>query len=109
LTVVNDGMEALDLLLERPHDFDLVVSDIEMPRMDGFELVRRIRSEAVLRSLPVIAVTSLATPEHVERGLREGFDSYLIKIDKEQLVTTIDRHLENCERPRAPIKSRGEG
>ena len=103
LTVVADGQEALELLQASPQDFDVLVSDIEMPRMDGFELVRRIRADAVLRSLPVIAVTSLASAEHVERGIREGFDSYLIKIDKEQLVATIDRHLERGARHRAAM------
>ena len=110
LTVVNDGLEALEMLQAHPDEFDVVVSDIEMPRMDGFELVKKIRCDATLRTLPVIAVTSLATPEHVERGLREGFDSYLIKIDKEQLVTTIDRHLERGARHRALAASpRKEG
>lgn len=110
LTVVGDGQEALELLQAHPDDFDVLVSDIEMPRMDGFELVQKIRSDPALRTLPVIAVTSLATPEHVERGLREGFDSYLIKIDKEQLVTTIDRHLERGAKHRAALASqRREG
>ncbi|MDB5338413.1 MAG: CheA signal transduction histidine kinase [Planctomycetaceae bacterium] len=109
LTVVSDGEEALDLLREHPEDFDVLVSDIEMPRMDGFELVRQIRADAALRTLPVIAVTSLATPEHIERGLREGFDSYLIKIDKEQLVSTIDRYLERGARHRAAFTSARKG
>lgn len=100
LTVVNDGAEAWDLLQTKPEEFDVVISDIEMPRMDGFELVKRIRCDAMLRTIPVIAVTSLATPEHVERGLRDGFDSYLIKIDKEQLISTLDRHLERGARHR---------
>ncbi|MEK6261898.1 MAG: response regulator [Planctomycetota bacterium] len=103
LTVVSDGLEALEMLQAHPDEFDVLISDIEMPRMDGFELVKRIRSDPVLRTLPVIAVTSLATPEHVERGLREGFDSYLIKIDKEQLVTTLDRHLERGAKHRATL------
>lgn len=105
LTVANDGQEALELLQAHPEDYDVLVTDIEMPRMDGFELVRKIRSDVNLRTLPVIAVTSLATPEHVERGLREGFDSYLIKIDKEQLVTTLDRYLERGAKHRAAMSS----
>lgn len=109
LTVVSDGLEALELLQAHPDEFDVVISDIEMPRMDGFELVKKIRCDATLRTLPVIAVTSLATPEHVERGLREGFDSYLIKIDKEQLVTTIDRHLERGAKHRAQAASQRKG
>ncbi|WP_437230976.1 hybrid sensor histidine kinase/response regulator [Planctomicrobium sp. SH661] len=93
LTIASDGQQALEILQSRPHEFDLVISDIEMPRMDGFELVQKIRMDPRLRNLPVLAMTSLASPEHMERGLREGFDSYMIKIDKEQLLTTLDRFL----------------
>lgn len=101
LTVVENGRAALELLQTSPDEYDLLVTDIEMPEMDGFELVKRIRLDAQLRSLPVIAVTSLATPEHIERGLREGFDSYLVKIDKDQLIKTIDRFLDRGKQHRA--------
>jgi two-component system chemotaxis sensor kinase CheA len=93
VTVVGDGQAALSLLRAKPDDFDLVISDIEMPKMDGYELVRQIRLEKALRTLPVIAVTSKSAPEDVDRGLREGFNSYLIKVDKEQLMITVDRYL----------------
>jgi two-component system, chemotaxis family, sensor kinase CheA len=109
LTVVADGMAALELLQMHPDEYDLLVTDIEMPRMDGFELVSKLRSDPILRTLPVIAVTSLATPEHIERGLREGFDSYLIKIDKEQLLRTIDRFLDRGMKHRAAISARKGG
>ena len=85
LTVVADGEAALNLLQAHPDQFDMLVSDIEMPRMDGFTLVKKIRADPTLRGLPVIAVTSLATPEHIERGIQAGFDSYMIKVDKEAL------------------------
>jgi len=104
LTVVGDGKQAWDLLQAHPEEFDILVTDIEMPEMDGFELVKRVRHDPQLRGLPVIAVTSLATPEHIERGLREGFDSYLVKIDKEELIKTMDKHLGKSPRPRAVAK-----
>jgi two-component system chemotaxis sensor kinase CheA len=94
VTVVSDGMAAQELLEKLPYEFDVVITDIEMPRMDGFGLLRQIRNNPKLRSLPVIAVTSLASPEHIARGLQEGFDAYLVKVDREQLVATIDLYLE---------------
>ncbi|WP_020475158.1 hybrid sensor histidine kinase/response regulator [Zavarzinella formosa] len=112
LTIVANGRLALELLQASPEEFDILVSDIEMPEMDGFELVKKVRLDARLRTLPVIAVTSLATTEHIERGLREGFDSYLIKIDKEQLVKTIERNIERGMQHRAVTKAlanRAEG
>ncbi len=107
LTVVADGRQAWDLLQAHPDEYDILVTDIEMPEMDGFELVKRVRLDPQLRSLPVIAVTSLATPEHIERGLREGFDSYLVKIDKEELIKTMDKHLGKSGRPKGITKGGG--
>jgi two-component system chemotaxis sensor kinase CheA len=95
MTVVGDGEAALALLRARPTEFDLVLSDIEMPKMDGHELIKQIRLDKSLQKLPVIAVTSKSSPEDVDRGLKEGFDSYLIKVDKDQLISTIARHLQH--------------
>ena len=109
LTIVADGEAALNLLQAHPDRFDMLVSDIEMPRMDGFTLVKKIRADPILRGLPVIAVTSLATPEHIERGIQAGFDSYMIKVDKELLIATIDRYVEKGVRYRASFAKKQEG
>ena len=85
LTVVGDGEAALNLLQAQPDQFDMLVSDIEMPRMDGFTLVKKIRADATLRGLPVIAVMSWPPP-NIERGIQAGFDSYMVKVDKEALL-----------------------
>jgi two-component system chemotaxis sensor kinase CheA len=86
-----DGMDALAAL--RANDFDLVVSDVEMPRMDGFELTTRIRADRRLSDLPVVLVTALGTREHRERGLEAGASAYLVKSDFEQsnLLETVRR------------------
>ena len=84
-----DGADALRTLQER--GADLVVSDVEMPRMDGIQLCESIRALARFRELPVILVTALETPEHRARGLEAGADAYLGKstFDQEDLLTTI--------------------
>lgn len=84
-----DGSQAWELLQAQP--VDLVVSDVEMPRMDGFALCVAIRASERLARLPVVLVTALETPEHRERGLEVGADAYLPKssFDQEDLLETI--------------------
>jgi len=86
LTAPN-GREAWKILQE--NNVDAVVSDIEMPVMDGYELVKRIRADKKLERLPIIAVTSRADEPSVKKGLDAGFDFYEIKLDKEQLLEKI--------------------
>ena len=86
-----DGWEAFTLL--KQCGFDLVVSDIEMPRMNGFELTSKIRSEPGMSSLPVVLVTALETSEDRQRGLEAGASAYIMKSSFEgsNLVSTIQR------------------
>jgi len=88
LTAV-DGADGWRLLQER--GADLVVADIEMPRMDGFELCEAIRASQRLKQLPVVLVTALETPEHRARGLQAGADAYIGKssFDQQNLLDTI--------------------
>ena len=72
-----DGVDALSAL--REEDFDLVISDIEMPRMDGFELTSKIRNDTRLSRLPVMLVTGMETQEQKERGIDVGANAYLTK------------------------------
>lgn len=69
-----DGVDALERL--RIESVDLVISDVEMPRMDGFELVRQIKAK---HRLPVILVTALEKEEHRRKGLEAGADAYVVK------------------------------
>jgi two-component system chemotaxis sensor kinase CheA len=86
-----DGMEAFTMV--RAEHFDLVVSDVEMPRLNGFDLTTRIRADQKLASLPVILVTALETRDDRERGLEAGANAYLIKssFDQGNLLETIQR------------------
>jgi two-component system chemotaxis sensor kinase CheA len=76
-------------------NFDLVVSDVEMPRMDGFELTRRIRKEKKFSDLPIILVTSLDSEEDKQLGVEAGADAYITKGAFEQgsLLSTIKQLL----------------
>lgn len=86
-----DGIDAFTAL--RTGEFDLVVSDIEMPRMDGFELTARIRSDKKLADIPVILVTGLESGEHREKGIDVGANAYIVKssFDQSNLLEIIRR------------------
>lgn len=80
--VAVDGVDAWTLLKREP--FDLVVSDVDMRRMDGFELTTRIRADAGLRDLPVVLVTAHESRENKERGIEVGANAYVVKSSFEQ-------------------------
>jgi two-component system, chemotaxis family, sensor kinase CheA len=86
-----DGMEAFALLRTEP--FDLVVSDVEMPRLNGFDLTARIRADKKLAELPVVLVTALETREDRERGIDVGANAYIIKsnFDQSHLLDVLKR------------------
>lgn len=102
VTGCEDGVDAWNTLNEPGHRFDLVVTDIEMPNMNGFELSQKIKEDPVLAHLPIIAVTSLASEEDMERGERSGIDDYQIKLDREQLMASVARHLQGAGSPKEP-------
>ncbi|MFT3956916.1 MAG: Hpt domain-containing protein [Piscinibacter sp.] len=91
VVLAKDGMEALEKLAEeRPQ---VVLSDIEMPRMDGFDLVRNIRGDARLRDLPVIMITSRIAQKHRDYAAELGVDHYLGKpYSEEDLLALIGRY-----------------
>jgi two-component system chemotaxis sensor kinase CheA len=88
-----DGADALDKLRAQP--YDLVVSDVEMPRMNGFELTRSIRQEPGLQDMPVIIITSLASDEHRRQGLDAGAQAYIVKsqFNQDNLLDAIQQLL----------------
>ncbi|CAG1014651.1 two-component system, chemotaxis family, sensor kinase CheA [Burkholderiaceae bacterium] len=89
VTTAADGIEALEQLHQQ--DFDLLVTDVEMPRLDGFGLTERLRSDKRLADLPVILVTALDTREDKERGVEVGANAYIVKrgFDQSKLLATI--------------------
>ncbi|MCP4719456.1 MAG: response regulator, partial [Desulfobacteraceae bacterium] len=72
---------------------DLVLTDLEMPNMDGFEFTKRIKNDPKYSHLTVIALTSLASEAHIEKGKTVGIDDYQIKLDREKLMKTVRKHL----------------
>lgn len=93
VTIAADGEEAL-AVLER-ESFDVVLMDILMPRLDGYAATRRIRRNADLQSLPVIAMTAEVTEGAMEKCLAAGMDDYVAKpIDRAQLLALLDRYLQ---------------
>lgn len=90
--VAEDGVEALKVLSEQENpsgSFHAIISDIEMPHMDGLELARQIRATTALRSLPLIAMTTRFRVKDQQAGYEAGFDRYLEKLNGEQLVSTL--------------------
>jgi two-component system, chemotaxis family, sensor kinase CheA len=86
-----DGVDAFTTL--RAERFDGVVSDVEMPRMNGFDLTARIRADRALAQLPVVLVTALESREDRERGIDVGANAYLVKssLDQSNLLEALRR------------------
>jgi two-component system chemotaxis sensor kinase CheA len=84
-----DGAAAWEELNQPGHDYDLVVTDIEMPKMNGLQLCQRIRSEEHTRFLPVITLTSLSSQEDQAKGAAVGVTKYLVKLDRELLLASL--------------------
>jgi DNA-binding response OmpR family regulator len=83
-----DGLEALELAAERTPD--LMVLDVMMPKLDGYELTRRLRAEAALRSIPVILLTARSQESDIDRGFEVGADDYLKKpFNPDELVARV--------------------
>lgn len=89
--VAADGVEGWELVQSEP--LDAMVLDVDMPRMDGFSLTEKIRSDKRWEELPVILVTSLESQEHRIRGMEAGADAYITKgtFDQQDLLKTIER------------------
>jgi two-component system chemotaxis sensor kinase CheA len=89
VSVAIDGVEAMNRL--RAAAFDLVIADIQMPRMDGFELLREMKKDARFSKIPVIMVTSLESRQDQEQGLSLGADAYIVKreFDQQEILNTI--------------------
>jgi len=93
VTTAVDGQDALTKLYER--SFDVVITDIQMPRMDGFALTQRVKKDDRFKEIPVILVTSLQSEEDKKKGIESGADAYITKatFDQKNLLEIIQRFI----------------
>ena len=91
ITTAVDGIDAYTTL--KTGTFDLIVSDVEMPRMDGFDLTAKLRSDKQFTQMPIVLVTALESREHRERGIDVGANAYIVKssFDQSNLLEIIRR------------------
>jgi len=91
-----DGVDALDVLQDRTPD--VVLLDVEMPRMDGFELARHMKNTSTLKHIPIIMITSRTGEKHRQRAMNIGVNSYLGKpYQEEELLENIYTSLAEVE------------
>ena len=92
VTLAESGDEALKLL-DSGDDFDIIVSDIEMPGTSGFDLAKACRSDQRWKDTPIVALSSHSSPEHLKRGREAGFTDYVAKFDRDALLAALSQSL----------------
>src|SRR6185503_12212966 len=93
VTTVDNGRQAMGVLMARK--FDLILLDIMMPEMDGYQVLERLQNDADLRHIPVIVISAMGETENVARAIQLGADDYLTKpFDATLLQARIDASLE---------------
>jgi len=98
-----DGLEAAELVAQ--HGCHLVITDLEMPRMTGYELMVQLRQNPSTRRIPVMVLTSRAGAKHRERAIKEGAAEFLTKpVQEDQLIAAVERHVgTEAAHPVAPM------
>jgi two-component system chemotaxis sensor kinase CheA len=96
VTAVGSGTEALSLM-KAGRTFDVVISDIEMPEMSGFDLAEAVRADSRHQNVPIIALSSLTSAEALERGRQAGFDDYVAKFDRPGLIAALKENTASME------------
>jgi two-component system chemotaxis sensor kinase CheA len=82
-------------MCEAGKDFDVIVSDIEMPGMNGFEFAEAVRKNSRWQDTPIVALSSHATPKDLDRGRKVGFTDYIAKFDRDALLQTLSQTVSN--------------
>ena len=91
MLAAEDGQAAWEMLDSHANEISVVTTDVEMPRLDGLGLTRRIRADSRFARLPMIALSSLASEEEMTRGLAMGVSEYQVKLDQDQLLDSIGK------------------
>lgn len=89
----SDGRRAFERLESPGFHVDLVLSDVEMPEMDGYTLVRKIRESQGIKDLPVILNSSMSGSANIKKGTESGADAYIVKMDPEIILREVDKFL----------------
>ena len=92
VTTVETADRALELY-EEGRDFDVILSDIELPGMNGFEFAQAVRSSERWADIPLIALSAYTSIDHLQRGHDVGFDDYVGKFDRDTLLRTLENML----------------
>jgi two-component system, chemotaxis family, sensor kinase CheA len=92
VTTVESADRALSLC-EAGEDFDVIISDIEMPGMNGFEFASTVKKTPRWKDTPIVALSSHATPRDLDRGRAAGFSDYVAKFDRDALLSTLSEAL----------------
>jgi len=96
-----DGLEALEIVAQG--GVDLIISDLEMPRTNGYELLMHLRQDPSLKKIPVMVVTSRAGEKHRERAMAEGARGFLVKpVQEDQLIASVAELIGSAKAP-SPI------
>ncbi|MBN2063785.1 MAG: response regulator, partial [Sedimentisphaerales bacterium] len=97
--IFNDGLKAWEYIDKNRYNdngpCDMVVSDIEMPCMDGLHLARKIKEDPQLKDIPVILLSSLITPDNINKGKAVGVNAQIRKSETEKLVDILEESLAN--------------
>jgi two-component system chemotaxis sensor kinase CheA len=93
VTIAEDGEVAWNIISTGETDYNLILTDLEMPNMDGFQLTSKIKKDDRFTNIPVVALTSLAGEGDIAKGKSVGIDDYQIKLDREKLLETIRNYL----------------
>jgi len=95
--VAPNAQEGLSAL-RSGQSFDVVLTDIEMPDMNGFEFAEAIRADRKMETTPIIALSSLVSPAAIERGRQAGFHDYVAKFDRPGLIAALKEQTAEVKR-----------
>lgn len=108
VTTLESPIEALKMC-ERGDIFDVIVSDIEMPDMDGFEFAEKVKAGGNWQNTPMVALSSHATPQDINRGMEVGYSKYVAKFDRDTLLNTISQTLFEHSKHSEDLKRKVQG
>lgn len=100
--IARDGIEALEVIQRSPHPPDLILVDIEMPRMDGYELMSTLKSQKDFQYIPLVVLTSRAGEKHRQKAIEIGAAEYITKPYRDETLLTTIRQLVRLSRDTVP-------